>query len=208
MKQLEQFFHKHIIKFTLIVTLPLWAAFAFAEDFDYVETNTWIKHSESGYSFGTRQHIDKDTQQYMVRKDFKDTPYRLEYRSIHKGQSQEHWLRAQIKGFTHAKAFSINHRIEHRVRENRDNIFRYRPTFEYTPAYLTVLGGNPFVTLEPHWQYTYSSGDAGYSHLQTYVGLEYKVYEKFTVVPYIEIDYNTSFTKDNAFFIVDFKFKL
>ena len=65
MKQLEQFFHKHIIKFTLIVTLPLWAAFAFAEDFDYVETNTWIKHSESGYSFGTRQHIDKDAQQYI-----------------------------------------------------------------------------------------------------------------------------------------------
>ena len=148
MKQLEQFFHKHIIKFTLIVTLPLWAAFAFAEDFDYVETNTWIKHSESGYSFGTRQHIDKDAQQYMVRKDFKDTPYRLEYRNVHKGELQE------------------------------------------------------------HWQYTYSSGDAGYSHLQTYVGLEYKVYEKFTVVPYIEIDYDTSFTKDNAFFIVDFKFKL
>jgi hypothetical protein len=71
-----------------------------------------------------------------------------------------------------------------------------------------MLGGKPFVTLEPHWQYTYTSKDVGYSHLQTYVGLEYKVNDKFTVIPYVEVDYDKSFAQDNAFFIVDFKFKL
>jgi hypothetical protein len=50
----------------IIIMLLLTATFAEAKDFDYVETNTWIKHSESGYSFGTRQHIDKDVQQYMI----------------------------------------------------------------------------------------------------------------------------------------------
>lgn len=29
---MEEFFHKHIIKFTIIVTLPLWVAWAMADD--------------------------------------------------------------------------------------------------------------------------------------------------------------------------------
>ena len=33
---MEDFFHKHIIKFTIIVTLPLWVAFAFASDIEEV----------------------------------------------------------------------------------------------------------------------------------------------------------------------------
>lgn len=195
------------MKYIIIIMLLLTATFAEAKDFDYVETNTWIKHSESGYSFGTRQHIDKDVQQYMIRKDFKDSPYRLEYRNVHKGELQEHWFRVQKKGFR-LHGFWFNHKFEHRIREEKDNIFRYRPSFGYAPSYLTLLGGKPFVTLEPHWQYTYTSKDVGYSHLQTYVGLEYKVNDKFTVIPYVEVDYDKSFAQDNAFFIVDFKFKL
>lgn len=33
---MEEFFHKHLIKFTIIVTLPLWIAYAFAEDIEEV----------------------------------------------------------------------------------------------------------------------------------------------------------------------------
>ena len=29
---MEEFFHKHIIKFTILVTLPLWVAWAMADD--------------------------------------------------------------------------------------------------------------------------------------------------------------------------------
>ena len=29
---MEEFFHKHLIKFTIIVTLPLWVAWAFADE--------------------------------------------------------------------------------------------------------------------------------------------------------------------------------
>jgi hypothetical protein len=39
---MEEFFHKHIIKFTIIVTLPLWVAWAFADD------DTVIGYTEHG----------------------------------------------------------------------------------------------------------------------------------------------------------------
>jgi len=39
---MEKFFHKHIIKFTIIVTLPLWVAWAFADD------DTVIGYTEHG----------------------------------------------------------------------------------------------------------------------------------------------------------------
>jgi hypothetical protein len=195
---------KYII--TLIM-LSLTATFAQAEDFDYVEVNTFVTHSDSGLTIGIRENIDLDESQIIVRKDFTGTPYRLEYRNVLKGQREEHWFRAQMKGFR-SGALWYNHRIEHRIRESKDNVFRYRPQFGIKPDNVTVFGGKPFITFEPQFNLTYSSGKAGYSHLQTFTGLEYKVSDKFTVVPYVEVDYNKSFEKDIAFFIVDFKFKL
>ena len=175
---------------------------ASAEDFKHVETNTFVKHNS--ITLGTRQNIDLDVQQYILRKDFKNTPYRLEYRNVHKGNRQEHWLRAQMKQFKHNGMF-YNHRIEHRVREDKDNVFRYRPQF----GYKTNVGSfTPFIIFEPQWNYNYTSKDAGYSHMQTFTGVEYKVTNKFTVVPYVEVDFDTNFDKDIAFFIIDFKYTL
>lgn len=196
---------KYII--TLIILLSLTATFAEAEDFDYVETNTFVKHSDSGITLGIRENINLDVSQIIVRKDFTGTPYRLEYRNVQKGEREEHWIRAQMKGFR-SGALWFNHRIEHRTRESKDNVFRYRPQFGYKPSNVTVFGGKPFITVEPQFNLTYSSGKAGYSHLQTFTGLEYKVSDKFTVVPYVEVNYDKTFEKDVAFFIVDFKFKL
>ena len=173
-----------------------------AENFAHIETNTFIKHND--LTFGTRQNIDLDAQQYILRKDFKNTPYRIEYRNVHKGVRQEYWFRAQMKAFKH-KGFFYNHRIEHRVREDKDNVFRYRPQF----GYKTTVGSlTPFMIFEPQWNYNYSTENKGYSHVQTFTGVEYKVNKHFTLVPYVEVDFDKSFNKDIAFFILDFKFKI
>jgi len=187
--------------------VALFATSAYAKDFDHVETNTFVKHSDSGFTLGIRENIDLDVSHVILRKDFTGTPYRLEYRNVQKGEREEHWFRAQMKGFR-SGAFWYNHRIEHRVRESKDNVFRYRPQFGIKPSNFTVLGGKPFITFEPQWNYNYNSKDKGYSHLQTFTGVEYKVSDNFTVVPYLEVDFNNSFEKDIAFFILDFKFKL
>jgi len=175
---------------------------AHAKDFEHTETNTFIKHGD--VTFGTRQNIGLDVQQYILRKDFKNTPYRIEYRNVHKGARQEHWLRAQMKAFKH-NGFFYNHRIEHRIREDKDNVFRYRPQF----GYKTTMGSfTPFMIFEPQWNYTYATQDKGYSHVQTFTGVEYKINKHFTVVPYVEVDFDKNFDKDIAFFIVDFKVKI
>lgn len=178
-----------------------------ANDFNYTEVNTFLKHKDSGVTLGFRENINLDVSQIILRKDFDGTPYRLEYRNVQKGNQEEHWIRAQMKGFQQG-ALWYNHRVEHRVREGKDNVFRYRPQFGFKPAYLTILGGKPFITLEPQWNYNYNSKEASYSHLQTFTGIEYIVNDKFTVVPYLEVDFDTNFNKDVAFFIVDFKMKL
>lgn len=195
------------MKFIITLILLFTASFAHADDFDHVETNTFVKHKDSGFTLGMRQNINLDVSHVILRKDFTGTSYRLEYRNVQKGKSEEHWFRAQMKGFQSGPAW-YNHRIEHRIREGKDNVFRYRPQFGIKPKNITILGGRPFITFEPQWNYNYDSKDTGYSHLQTFTGLEYKVNDKFTVVPYVEVDYDNSFNKDIAFFIVDFKFKL
>jgi len=190
--------------YTIIASLFLLVTInsAQAEDFKHTETNTFIKHND--LTFGTRQNIGLDVQQYILRKDFKDTPYRIEYRNVHKGVRQEHWFRAQMKAFKH-NGFFYNHRIEHRIREDKDNVFRYRPQFGYKA---TVGSFTPFIIFEPQWNYTYATQDKGYSHVQTFTGVEYKVSKHFTVAPYLEVDFDKSFNKDLAFFILDFKIKL
>lgn len=189
---------------SIIISLVMLCSstFAHAEDFDHTETNTFIKSGD--FTFGTRQNIGLDVQQYILRYDFADTPYRVEYRNVQKGDRQEHWLRAQIKQFS-SNGFWYNHRFEHRIREQKDDVLRYRPQFGYN---YKVGKFKPFITFEPQFNYNYNTKDAGYSHMQTFTGVEYKVNDKFTVVPYLEVDFDKSFDKDTAFFIVDFKFKL
>ena len=64
------------MKFIIILMLSLTATFAQAEDFDYVETNTFVKHSDSGFTLGIRENINLDVSQIIVRKDFTGTPWR------------------------------------------------------------------------------------------------------------------------------------
>lgn len=187
------------MKYFYIVISMFLATSALAQDFEHTETNWFVKHND--FTVGTRQNIDLDVQHYILRKDFKDTPYRLEYRYVDKGDKYEHWLRGQIKQFSY-KGLWYNHRIEHRIREDKDNVLRYRPQFGYKHKMGNIV---PFITFEPHWQYNYTTEEAGYSHLQTFTGIEYKM-NKLTVAPFIEVDFDKNFDKDTAFVGVDIKY--
>tara|TARA_R110000782_G_scaffold1122_5_gene4326 strand:- start:3017 stop:3382 length:366 start_codon:yes stop_codon:yes gene_type:complete len=68
----EQFFHKHLVKFTMIVTLPLWLAFLFStrtEASGYAsykhelpladyKLQADINHLRIGYRFDNRMYIE------------------------------------------------------------------------------------------------------------------------------------------------------
>jgi hypothetical protein len=177
----------------------------FAEDFDYVETNVWVKQKGSNISLATRQNLGLDVQQYIVRYDFADTPYRLEYRNVQKGDRQEHWIRGQVKWLSH-NGFFYNHRFEQRFREQKDDVLRYRPQFGYE-SQTAYAGIKPFFKVEPHWQYNYTTKDAGYSHMQTFTGFSYKVNDNLKVDPFVEVDFDKNFDKSLMFVGVDIKFE-
>lgn len=67
---MEEFFHKHIIKFTIIVTLPLWVAWAMADDTvigytehgipvtkDALEINTFNYTRVRGWKYNDEENI-------------------------------------------------------------------------------------------------------------------------------------------------------
>jgi len=198
---------KNLFK-TIIASVCLFAIVqsANAEDFDYTQTNVFVKNKETGWTLGARGYINKQYgDQFIVRKDFQGTPYRLEYRYNNKSSGEEHWLRAQYKLWNNNGLF-FNPRIEHRIRESRDNIFRFRPQFGYVST-SEYAGLKPFIIFEPHWSYNYSSKDKGYSHMQTFIGAEYKVLNNFKIIPYIEYDTDKNFDKEVMFAVVDFKFE-
>ena len=193
---------KIIISFIMVLLLP---SLAIAKDFRYTEVNAYIK--KGNVTIGTRGYFDKDYSQGLLRYDFTNSPNRVEYRYVQNGDNHEHRLRYQRKWFN-VNGFWYNHRIEHRIRENKNNILRYRPQFGYAPDNIKFLGGSPFITFEPHWNHTYKNDQAEYNQMQTWIGLEYKITKKLTMIPSIETGYNTKFQKQDTFAIIDFKYNM
>lgn len=198
-----------IIFTALMASILMFAStsYASAEDFDYTEINTFVKHKDSGVTLGYRTYENKDKTHFIFRKDFdeKYDGYRAEYRYVENGNLHEHWLRVQIKAWSNGGYF-YNHRFEHRDREAKYDVLRYRPQFGYMSQ--TNYGGlKPFVVFEPHWQHSYKEKDTSYSHMQTFIGAEYRVLNNFKIVPQVEIDLDKNFKKEVAHFVVDFKFE-
>ena len=194
------------MKTLIALTLSLFMiAPAMADDFDYTEVNTFV--SKDNWTFGVREYADKDTSQRILRYDNKENPYRLEYRKIDNAGVGEDWVRFQVKQIKNG-AFFFNSRFEHRSRDGRENVMRYRPQFGLeAQGQPNLLFGSPFVILEPHVQWTYDGDKVEYSHMQTFIGTKY-VFGNFEVSPMIEVDFTDDFKKDVAYFAVDFKINL
>ena len=176
-----------------------------AEDFDYAEVNTFV--SKGNWTIGAREYQDKDYSQRILRYNFAKSPYSVEYRSVDNAGLREDRFRLQVKQIKQGPFF-FNSRFEHRSREGKENVFRYRPQFGIeAQGQPNLLFGRPFVILEPHVQWTYNGDKIEYSHMQTFIGTKY-VFGNFEVSPMIEIDLKDDFSKDVAYFAIDFKIKL
>lgn len=182
----------------------LFAASAIAgdDDFERFEINTFVK--KDNLTLGIRKYVDYDYSQYIFRYDFPDSPFRAEYRRIDKFGKSEDWFRFQMKHFKR-DGFFYNSRIEHRNRESKANIFRYRPQFGYQhPSRIPILG-KPFLVFEPHFQLTYEGRDLFFSHMQTFIGTKFE-FRHIDVTPFLEIDTKAGFEKELAFFGVEMKY--
>ncbi len=169
-------------------------------DFDRLEVNTFVQ--VDNITFGTREYINHDYLQRIIRYEFENTPFRVEYRKIKKENRNEDWYRFQWKNLKYKKLF-YNSRFEHRFRELKDDVFRYRPQFGYKESL--------FIIFEPHFQYTYIEKKSEYSHMQTKVGFTYKYKMEncaVQITPYIEIDTNSEFGKDVIFPCIKVKVRL
>ena len=169
-------------------------------DFDRLEMNTFVQIGN--ITFGTREYINYDYLQRILKFEFEDTPFRIEYRKIKRADRSEDWYRLQWKNFKFDNLF-YNSRFEHRFRELKNDIFRYRPQFGYKESL--------FIIFEPHFQYTYIEKKSEYSHMQMFIGFTYNYkMENYAVqiTPYIEIDTNSEFGKDVIFPCIKVKVKL
>ncbi len=169
-------------------------------DYDKFEVNTFIQMDN--ITFGTREYINYDYLQRILKFEFEDTPFRIEYRKIKKQGRNEDWYRLRWKNFKFDNLF-YNSRFEHRFRELKNDVFRYRPQFGYKKSL--------FITFEPHFQYTYTEKKSEYSHMQTFIGFTYNYKMEncaVQITPYIEIDTNREFGKDVIFPCIKVKVRL
>ena len=66
-------------------------------DFDRLEMNTFVQIGN--ITFGTREYINYDYLQRILKFEFEDTPLRVEYRKIKKQGRNEDWYRLQWRNF-------------------------------------------------------------------------------------------------------------
>ncbi len=172
------------------------------DDFDRFQTNIFIKYDSQNTTIGHRwyPYLSSTFNQYtqtIIRHDFFDSPYRIEYRRVDKGTASEDWYRFQWKHFK-LKNLWYNSRFEHRRRQQqKDNIFRYRPQFG--------IRGGTYLTFEPHFQYTYKTEEFKHSHTQIFIGHELFQKRGMKIIPFFEIDTDEDFNFDFIFLGVDIK---
>ena len=73
-------------------------------DFDRLEMNTFVQIGN--ITFGTREYINYDYLQRILKFEFEDTPFRIEYRKIKRADRSEDWYRFQWKNLKYKKLFS------------------------------------------------------------------------------------------------------
>lgn len=162
---------------------------------DEIEINALVQ--DGGLSVGTRQYIDLDYSASIIRYD--TDKHRVEHRNLLKGTKREYWYRYQYKLWK-SDGLSFTPRIEFRERERKSNIWRFRPVLGYKNDYF-------WIQLHPQWQYTPRTGEAGFHHTESQIGVTYK-YKSLKVEPFIQVNTDTSFKETDTFLGVNLAIKL
>ena len=162
------------------------------------------------FMIGAREYYNGVDQHQMLRWDFKDSPWRVEYRRVNDNQN---WYRIQLKNFKYEDSvggkFFYNSRLEYRDREDRENVWRYRPQFGYKAPRVGwndwLSFGRPFIIFEPHWEI--ESGVRGFKQNQLFIGTNYQVNDWLQIEPFLEIDHDENIEKKLSFWGVEIKAK-
>jgi len=174
---------------------------------DQVEINTQYQLNDN-LMIGFRDYTNSTDHHTVLRWDFTDSPWRVEYRRVN---SNQNWYRVQLKNFKHTDQIGgkwfYNSRLEYRDREGRENVWRYRPVFGYSFPRIgsdRISLGAPFITIEPHWEV--ATGVGGFKLMQTYIGTSFD-FGRIIVNPFYELDLDQNMNKSNELLGVDIKLK-
>lgn len=207
-------FYKAVGAFVLVLGVIGFSSTALADD--RVEVNAKVYVGDS-FMVGVRENYRLQGGDHRIlRWDFKDSPWRVEYRrvsSVGSVNSDQNWYRIQHKDFKYEDRiggkFFYNSRIEYRDRENRENVWRYRPQFGYKGPRVgwndVISFGKPFIIFEPHWEI--ATGVEGFKQNQLFIGTTFQVRDWLQVEPFLEIDHNENIEKKLSFYGVEIKAK-
>lgn len=162
------------------------------------------------FMVGVREYYNGEGTHRIVRWDFKDSPWRVEYRRVN---SNQNWYRIQHKDFKYKDVYGgqwfYNSRIEYRDREDRENIWRYRPQFGYQGPRVgwndRISFGRPFIIFEPHWDI--ATGEEGFVQNQLFIGSSFQVTDWLRIEPFLEIDHDSNIEKKLSMYGVEIKAK-
>lgn len=201
-------FYKAVGTFVLVLGVIGFATSANATE-KQQEVNAKLYLGDS-FMIGAREYYNGEGTHRIARWDFKDSPWRVEYRRVN---SNQNWYRIQLKNFKYEDRvggkFFYNSRLEYRDREDRENVWRYRPQFGYKGPRIgwndRISFGKPFIIFEPQWEI--ATGVEGFKQNQLFIGSTFQVADWLQVEPFLEIDHNENIEKKMSFWGVEIKAK-
>lgn len=189
-------FNRTSIVFIFVFAVMIAVYPAAAKDWsNRVENNFTVDGIHFG--LGGRSYMNYGTNHFIVRYKFDDSwSSQYRYVTIKAGDAIEHWFRMQHKDFS-LMAFFWNSRIEYRIKEATDDVFRYRPQTGFKFDVLEKI--KAYYVAEPHWEYDLGKSIGYFKFAQHFFGFDIKLDTNVSFGPFIEIDTNDNWEKELVF---------
>ncbi len=182
------------IIFAFVVTVPVFPAIA--KDWsNRVENNFTVDGKHWG--LGGRSYMNYCKSHVILRYKFNDS-WTSQYRYVTSkgGYTIEHWFRLKHKDIS-LGAFFWNSRIEYRIKESTDDVFRIRPQTGFKFNALEMI--KAYYIAEPHWEYNFNKGKGYFKFAQHFIGFDIRLNENVSLGPFIEIDTNDNWERELVF---------
>ena len=160
-----------------------------------VENNFTVDGKHWG--IGGRSYMNYGTSHVILRYKF-DGRWASQYRYVTNkgGDTIEHWFRLQHKDIK-LWAFFWDSRIEYRIKESRDDAFRFRPQTGF--KFNVHRRAKAYYIIEPHWEYDFGKSKGYYKFAQNFIGFDMMLNKNVSLGPFIEIDTNDNWEKELVF---------
>lgn len=189
-------FNKILTEIILVFAIATPVIPAAAKDWsDRVQNNFTVDGKHWG--FGGRFYFNYGTSQMILRYKFDDS-WASQYRYVMKSDpgANEHWFRLQHKDIRF-KEFFWNSRIEYRIKESTDDVFRFRPQTGF--KFNVLEKAKVYYVIEPHWEYNFGKSRGRFKFTQHFLGFDGKLNKNVTLGSFIEIDTNDNWEMELAF---------